>query len=40
MRDEGMFVVSSATVVVCIDVDWWMGVGVWVGVVMSCEYRS
>ena len=38
MRDEGMFVVSSATVVVCINVDWWMGV--WVGVVMSCEYRS
>ena len=38
MRDEGTFVASSVTVVVCIDVDWWMGV--WVGVVMSCVYRS
>ena len=33
-----MFVASSVTVVVCIDVAWWMGV--WVGVVMSCVYRS
>ena len=38
MRDEGTFVASSVTVVVCIDVDWWMGV--WVGVVISCAYRS